>query len=110
MSQPHPTQRRNERYAIRASIELVDEQRTRVLRAECSNISISGCYVETRDPFLVWTRLKLRIAYLGQVFNATGAVMHSAVNVGMGIEFQDVAAADRAVLDGWLAQSAEKKA
>jgi len=66
------------------------------------NISRSGCFVSTKDPWIQWTRIRLWIVYRGQQFAAEGSVVHAAGSRGMGVEFEKISSTDNEMLSAWL--------
>ena len=67
-----------------------------------NNISRSGCYVITPDPFMQWTRVRIWVVYRCQQFEAIGAVVHCQGGRGMGVEFEKVSPRDLDLLEAWL--------
>ena len=68
-----------------------------------SNISRSGCFVRTRDPWPVGTRLNLRFTVLLEdleIVEARGEVVRVSERPrGMGVKFIDLSVASRDVVD-----------
>ena len=63
---------------------------------------MSGCFVETTNPFMGGTKIRLRISHDGVVFLAQGTVAYSLSGEGMGIKFTFIEPSSVAILDGWL--------
>jgi uncharacterized protein (TIGR02266 family) len=74
-----------------------------------SNISRSGCFLRTRDPWPVGTRLDLRFTVLAddpEVLEARGRVVRvSEKPRGMGLQFLELPIAARKVIDRLLART-----
>ena len=102
MPAPHPTERRDVRFTFAADILTEDLQSHAQKAGKVENISRSGCFVRTKDPWMQWTRVRLWIVYHGQQFAAEGSVVHSAGARGMGVEFEKIAAPDEEMLVAWL--------
>jgi hypothetical protein len=96
---PH---RREARFRIAADALITDAQTGFKLNAKVENISRSGCYVNTPNPLMQWTRVRVWVVYRCQQFEATGAVVHCQGGRGMGVEFDKVAARDLDLLEAWL--------
>jgi len=76
--------------------------------ARLTDISLGGCYLETMSPLPVLTYINLGLILEEQHLNAKGQVVVAHPNFGMGIQFIDMSAADRKVLESWLAALAPK--
>lgn len=63
---------------------------------------MSGCFVETTNPFVAGTKVGLRISHEGVVFVAQGTVAYSLSGKGMGITFTSIEPSSIAILDDWL--------
>jgi len=63
---------------------------------------MSGCFVETTNPFIGGTKVGLRISHDGVVFLAKDTVAYSIDRNGMGIKFTFIEPSSVAILDGWL--------
>ena len=63
--------------------------------ARLSNISLSGCYVQTGDPLTVGLRVTLLINVDHTEIEVNGVVRTSDPNAGMGVRFTHMSAADR---------------
>lgn len=63
---------------------------------------MSGCFVETTNPFNGGTKVALKISHDGMVFVARGTVAYSLSGNGMGIKFTFIEPSSVAILDAWL--------
>jgi hypothetical protein len=63
---------------------------------------MSGCFVETTNPFIGGTKVRLRISHDGVVFATGGTVAYSLSGKGMGITFTSIEPSSIAILDSWL--------
>jgi len=82
-----PGRRRWERHKINILIALYDERTSVPIRVTASDISASGCYVETLSPFPIGTGLGAEL-WLGPEKVMTRALVRTSdPRVGMGIEF-----------------------
>jgi hypothetical protein len=64
-----------------------------------------GCYVDTRNPFPVQSKVKVTITHNEESFVALGTVAHAEPNIGMGISFSEVEPNQTEILLKWLAAS-----
>lgn len=103
MPAPVATERREVRFAIAADVLTEDLQSRAQKTGKVSNISRSGCFVATKDPWMQWTRIRVWIVYKCQQFEAEGSVVHSAGARGMGVAFEKIAPANEEMLASWLA-------
>ena len=63
---------------------------------------MSGCFVETTNPFIAGTKVGFRISHDGVVFVAQGTVAYALSDKGMGIRFTFIEPSSVAILDAWL--------
>lgn len=101
-SRIHPEHYRSPRHSFESSIELTEGQSEQHLAGHTKNLSLSGCFVETRTPFSERAKVRLRISRAGIDFDALGRVAHSRPDSGMGIAFVTIEPRSRAVLAMWL--------
>jgi hypothetical protein len=76
--------------------------------ARLTDISLGGCYLEIMSPLPVLTYVSLVLTLEEQRLQAKGQVVVSHPHFGMGIQFIDLSAADRKMLESWLAALAPK--
>jgi hypothetical protein len=96
------------RFALIAEAEVAERRRGGSrLRVRISELSAGGCYVDTLNPLPTSTEVLLRIEHGGVACVLPGTVLYVHEGLGMGVRFGEVPAAQRAILDGWLAQMAE---
>jgi hypothetical protein len=101
MPAPTTTERREARFAIAADVLTEDVQTHARKTGKVENISGSGCFVRTPDPWITWTRIRLWIVYHGQQFEAEASVVHAGGR-GMGVSFEAITPANLEVLTAWL--------
>ncbi len=93
------------RYPFVAAAELLDLRSETAVKARTSDLSLSGCYVDSMNPFSAGTQLKVRLTHHEKTFEALGTVAHSKPGMGMGVAFTRVEPDQKAVLENWLAES-----
>ncbi len=76
--------------------------------ARLTDISLGGCYLEIMSPLPVLTYVNLGLTLEEQRLQAKGQVVVSHPHFGMGIQFIDLSAADRQMLESWIAGLAPK--
>jgi hypothetical protein len=90
------------RFTLIANAEVIDLKNDAHLKARTSDISIGGCYLDMVNPLPPGTAIRVQINNQNETFTATGAVVFSNTNMGMGIRFSDVEDAQLEVLKKWL--------
>jgi hypothetical protein len=94
------------RYDFGAIAEVIDLDSREDIIVVTRDVSMCGCFVKTNAPFPAGTEVRVRIAYAGSDFAATGIVTENTNREGMGIEFIDIELRHRATLETWLGISA----
>lgn len=94
--------RRAPRYPFVASAELIEMASEARLTAQTSDLSLTGCYFDTVNPFPVGTQVKL--AHANTSFEAFGTVVHSQPNMGMGVAFTRIEPDYLTVLERWIGE------
>jgi PilZ domain len=79
--------RRWERHKISVVLALHDERATTPMRLTATDISASGCYVETISPLVIGTSLKVDLWIASEKLTTRSFVRTSDPGLGMGIEF-----------------------
>lgn len=96
--------RRVPRFPFFASAEITETKSQTRLTARTSEISRYGCYMDMMNPLPLGTTVSIAIRYHEQSFAASGAVVYSQPNMGMGISFAQVAADQAPILDKWITE------
>jgi len=79
--------RRRARHKISFNLEIHDERKNVPMRVNATDISASGCYVESILPLAVGTILKIEFWIESERINTSAVVRTCDPGVGMGIEF-----------------------
>jgi PilZ domain len=93
---------RAQRFPFVAGIQITALDTQAHLAAHTEDLNLSGCFVETTNPFIGGTKVGLRISHDGVIFVAQGTVAYSLGGKGMGIKFTFIEPSSVAILDGWL--------
>jgi PilZ domain len=109
---PYATRRVNPRFPFFADAEVTARDGTCV-RAQLSELSSRGCYIDTLEPIPVRTKLRLRICDGMSECELDGKViyMHSGGGFGifgMGVLFEEMGAEQHSTIDAWLRQLAKR--
>jgi PilZ domain-containing protein len=97
-----PERRRAPRFSLIASAEILAESVGTRLAARISDISATGCYVDTINPLVDGTPVRLKILTETHVFEAPATVVYSVAHLGMGLIFGEVLPKSQDVLQSWL--------
>jgi len=97
--------RRAPRFALLIEVEVMAVSTRERIRSFTSNVSRTGCYVATANPFSNFAQLWVQLTKGGQQIEAEGAVAHATGGQGMGISFETLHPEHQAILDGWLAEA-----
>jgi Ribonuclease G/E len=90
------------RYPRVLAVDVVDLPRGAKQSARTSDISRSGCYVDTLNPIAQGSRVRIRVTHHQEDFEAIGSVVYVSQGLGMGIQFTEVSEEQQARLDQWL--------
>jgi hypothetical protein len=96
------TPHRQQRFPFVAGIQIIALETQAHVAAHTEDLNISGCFVETTNPFIGGTKVGLRISHDGMAFEARGTVAYSLSGKGMGITFTSIEPSSIAIVDGWL--------
>ena len=69
--------RREPRHPFFASVELLESSLETRVAARTGDLSLHGCYVDTRNPFARGANVRITITHMGENFTALGTVAHS---------------------------------
>src|ERR1700740_1308783 len=96
--------RRHPRFPFSSGGEAVDLQANVHVTGRLSDISRSGCYMDTISPFAVDAAIILTVTHEGRTFKTKAKVVYSLNGMGMGITFTTTEPDQARVLDAWLAE------
>ena len=94
--------RSSPRFPFIASVEVLEENNGLWLSARISDISATGCYVDTINPLPGGTPVRVKIFNETQSFEAAATVAYSVALLGMGLSFGEVRPSSLDVLQTWL--------
>ena len=92
------------RYSLAVDIELTDLQSEKQVRERTKDLSLFGCSIANSAVFPKGTRGRVRLAHEGQQITALAQVIYCRPDLGMGVAFYVIEAADERVLEEWLAE------
>jgi hypothetical protein len=102
-----PNRRDNPRLKIRVPVEIFIPNSSFPLRGATSDLSLSGCYIDTIFPIPIGTDLELKLQINGTLL-ILGAIATSDPQVGNGIHFTKMLPEDMDELRAFL-EKAEKE-
>lgn len=101
--------RRTPRYPFVAEAVVRDDSSGTTVKTRISELSLYGCYVDMLNPFPAGTSITVKINSGGRFLEASGKVVYSAPNLGIGVSFHDVSVHCQILLKEWLVQAAQTK-
>jgi hypothetical protein len=96
------------RHALVLAAEIIELPRGAKLQGRTSDISRTGCYVDTLNPIPQKSQVRLRLTYQGEVFEVQGLVVYVSPGLGMGVTFENVSPEQQARLNKWLSTPAHE--
>lgn len=103
-------QRREPRFSFIASAELLEQNTGSRMKTRISDLSRSGCYVDTVNPLPDGAIVQLKIFTETHSFEAIATVVYSHIHLGMGMKFDEVHAKSKEVLRLWLPENTAESA
>ncbi|HYM77103.1 MAG TPA: PilZ domain-containing protein [Candidatus Dormibacteraeota bacterium] len=94
--------RRFPRYSLTAPAEVTEIHSKTVVGGRCTDLSAGGCYVDTLNPFLKGTSVRIRVAQEHRSFLTEAVVVFSQSGMGMGLSFTTMAPSEQRKLNEWL--------
>ena len=96
------------RYALTLVAEVSEPLNATVLNARSSDVSRSGCYIDTLQPLPVGASVKLLLRSGDEIFETTAKVVYMCPGLGMGVNW-GLSLPDKtlAMLDRLLAKAAK---
>ena len=101
--------RRTPRYPFIATAEVFDPSSQASTSTRVTELSLHGCYLDMPNPLPKDTQIKIKIYSEGRFFEASGVVVYSQPNLGIGVTFRDVRPQFLSVLKQWLLAAAVAK-
>jgi len=105
--QPRPERRESARFKVNVPVELFAPDSDVPLRGATSDLSQTGCYVESIFPFPIGTILEMSLQIDGTVL-ALGTVVTCDPQVGNGIKFTKMLPEDQEQLRAYLEAAAQQ--
>ena len=108
MSDVMSDRRDSPRFALTLVAIVTELATSNVLNARSSDVSRSGCYVDTLQPLPTGAQVKIVLRSGDEIFEAPGRVVYMCPGLGMGVNW-GLSLPDKtlAILDRWLAKAAK---
>jgi hypothetical protein len=98
-----PDKRRALRRTIFDSVQFTEVPSESVGKARISDLSLTGCYIDTINPLPVGTNIRVRLKLRGTSIEVPATVARVEPNMGMGVAFGELTPDQTALLEKWLA-------
>ena len=97
------------RYPMILIAEIRDLQGENKLSARTSDLSRTGCYIDTLNPLPKGSSVRIKLLRDDKTFEAVGKVMYVSPGLGMGIQFDEPLPPKQVVLlENWLQHGAKQ--
>lgn len=97
------------RYPLILVAEITEIATGNKIVGRTSDVSRTGCYVDTLSPPAKGSEVRVRLVQGGEAFETQGKVMYVSPGLGLGLRFQEgTAEKQMATLDRWLGQAARE--
>ena len=107
MSDVMADRRQAPRYPLILVAEVTGLAESTVLNARSSDVSRTGCYIDTLNPVPPGSQVRVRLSQGDEVFESAARVAYICPGLGMGVTFDKNAPESQlAILDRWLAKAA----
>jgi hypothetical protein len=94
------------RYPLILVAEMLVEESGAKAVARTSDVSRTGCYIDTLNPITPGTIIQLKFQQGGESFQTRARIVYDVSPMGMGVQFVDVDETQLAILDCWLSVAA----
>lgn len=95
--------RASPRFSLILVATLIDIETNTKLAGRTSDVSRTGCYVDTLNPIRIKSEVRIILSRGDQSFETRGRVVYVSPGLGMGIQFHDPVDPDQLrILDHWL--------
>jgi hypothetical protein len=94
--------RRHARFPLTALVEVLEPESNVQILGRSSDVSLSGCYVDTLNPFPAGTIIRVRLTRDSTTFEANAKVVNSQMGMGMGIAFTSAEKDQFQIYQKWI--------
>ncbi len=94
--------RESSRVPLVLAAEMVELPNGSPVLARTSDVSVTGCYIDTINALSLGARLRLRLTNHGEILEVNCRVVYVSPRLGMGLRFQEMSNEQRERLRSWL--------
>lgn len=95
--------RDSKRVPLILAVEVVEVQSGTKLSARTSDVSLTGCYVDTLNPTPTGTEVRVKFNHNDQELDLLGRIVYVSPRLGMGVRFDESISSEQlAILGRWL--------
>jgi len=107
MSDVMSDRRDSPRFALTLVAVVTELSTSMILNARTSDVSASGCYIDTLQPLPMGTQVNVLLRSGDEIFEAPARVMYMCPGLGMGVNWGlNLPEKTLAILERWLAKVA----
>lgn len=97
--------RDSQRVPLILAVEVAEVQSGTRLSARTSDVSLTGCYVDTLNPTPSGTEVRVKLNHNGEELDLLARVVYVSPRLGMGIRFDESISSEQlAILGRWLSE------
>jgi PilZ domain-containing protein len=97
--------RDSRRVPLILAVEVVEVQSGARLSARTSDVSLTGCYIDTLNPTPTGTVVRLKLNHNGQELELLARVVYVSPRLGMGVRFDESISSEQlAILGRWVSE------
>jgi Ribonuclease G/E len=86
------------------AVEVVEVDSGTRLAARTSDVSRTGCYIDTLNPTPTGTVVRVKFSHNGEALDLLARIVYVSPRLGMGVRFDEsITSEQRAILERWLA-------
>jgi Ribonuclease G/E len=87
------------------AVEVVEVESGTRLSARTSDVSRTGCYIDTLNPTPTGTTVRVKLTHESEAVDLLGRIVYVSPRLGMGVRFDESITPEQlSTLDRWLAQ------
>ena len=102
MTENGSERRSSQRRSIHSTVQYFDSQSAGRTRARISDLSVTGCYIDTLNPLPLGSKIHLTLKPSGESMEVLAEVVSSSPNMGMGVRFLELTPEQKARLGEWM--------
>jgi Ribonuclease G/E len=97
--------RDSKRVPLILAVEVVETQSGTRLSARTSDVSLTGCYVDTLNPTPTGTEVRVKLTHNGEELDLLARVVYVSPRLGMGVRFDESISSDQqGILGRWVSE------